>query len=278
MRRRGGSNDQTAGGAKLSKSRGADYRFGKFVAYALAMCTGVSSATFAADLSAPAPSPVYKEAPVAYNWTGLYIGGNIGGAWSGLSGSNFSDTIGSTFSGATNLQFMGGGQVGVNYQFWNGIVIGAEAMFDWLPSNQNLPITAVDPTGTVAANIAVGDARWLTTAAGRLGYAWDRVLFYAKGGGAWVATNSPTIAVGGPAASFASVNNSNSFGYTAGFGLEWAFWNNWSLRTEYDYIGLPSQSLTVAAGTPTFGGDVLNFRDRNISIMTLAVNYKFGGW
>jgi outer membrane immunogenic protein len=270
--------DQTADGAKPDKLGRTDNRFAQFVAFALAVCAGVSSAAFAADLPAPAPAPVYKEPPAAYNWTGLYVGGNIGAAWSGLSDPNFSDTIGSTFSGATNLQFMSGGQVGVNYQFSNGIVIGAEAMFDWLPSNQNLPITAVDPTGTVSANIAAGDARWLTTATGRLGYAWDRVLFYAKGGGAWVATNSPTIAVGGPAASFAGVSNTNSFGYTAGFGLEWAFWNNWSLRAEYDYIGLPSQSLTVAAGTPTFGGDVITFRDRNISIATAGVNYKFGGW
>ena len=44
---------------------------------------------------APIPPPVYAV-PV-YNWTGLYIGGNIGAAWSGLSGSDFSDTMGSTY-------------------------------------------------------------------------------------------------------------------------------------------------------------------------------------
>jgi opacity protein-like surface antigen len=65
---------------------------------------------------------------------------------------------------------------------------------------------------------------------------------------------------------------------TAGFGLEWAFSGNWSVRAEYDYIALPSQSLTVAPGTPTFGGDVISFNNRNLSIIALAVNYKFGGW
>ena len=97
----------------------------------------------------------------------------------------------------------------------------------------------------------------MATATGRLGYAWDRVLVYAKGGGAWVAGNSPTISVGGVPATFASVGNTNSFGYTAGFGLEWAFASNWSVRAEYDYIGLPNQTYTVAAGTSTFGGDVI---------------------
>lgn len=220
---------------------------------------------------------IVKDHPPVYDWSGLYIGGNFGGAWSGLSGTNFSDTLGSSFNGATNLQPLGGGQIGVNYQFWNRLVVGAEAMVDWLPGSQLSPITATDPTGTVSANIPNASEHALATATGRLGYAWDRVLLYAKGGGAWVAGNSPTITVGGVPASFAGVSNTNSFGYTAGFGLEWAFANNWSVRAEYDYIGLPNQTFTAAAATPTFGGDVITFDDRNISLMTVAVNYKFGG-
>ena len=160
----------------------------------------------------------------------------------------------------------------------NGIVIGAEAMFDWLSNSQNAIVTATDPTGSVAANIGTSNARWLTTVSGRLGYAWDRVLLYAKGGGAWVATNSPAISVAGTPASFSSISNTTSSGYTAGFGVEWAFSGNWSVRAEYAYIGLPSQSFTVAPGTPTFGGDVITFSNRNISMVTGAVNYKFGGW
>ena len=50
------------------------------------------------------------------------------------------------------------------------------------------------------------------------------------------------------------------------------------MRAEYDYIALPSQSLTVAPGTPTFGGDVISFNNRSLSIIALAVIYKFGGW
>src|SRR4029077_588418 len=49
-------------------------------------------------------------------------------------------------------------------------------------------------------------ARWLTTVSGRVGYAWDRVLLYAKGGGAWVATNTPAISVAGTPASFTSTS------------------------------------------------------------------------
>ena len=186
----------------------------------------------------PIPPPVYA-APV-YNWTGLYIGGNIGAAWSGLSGSNFSDTLGSTFTAPTNVQFMGGGQVGVNYQFWSGVVIGAEVMFDWLASSPNTQITATAPDGTAAFMDTINN-RWLTTATGRLGYAWDRVLLYGKAGGAWLGAGSPGISVGGAPVALTSSSGSD-FGWTA-FGLEWAFWNNWSVRAEYDYIGLTIKAL-----------------------------------
>jgi outer membrane receptor protein involved in Fe transport/opacity protein-like surface antigen len=239
---------------------------------------GDPPAASAAYLPAPSQPAIYKAPPVVHDWTGLYIGGNFGGAWSALSPTNFSDTLGSSFTAATNLQFLGGGQIGVNYQFSDQFVVGAEAMFDWLPGSQLSPITATDPTGTVAANIPNVSERSLATATGRLGYAWDRVLLYAKGGGAWVGANSPAVSVGGAPASFASVSNPNSFGYTAGLGVEWAFASAWSLRFEYDYIGLPGQSYTVAAGTPTFGGDVIAITDRNLSIATAGINYKLGSW
>ena len=228
----------------------ADNRVGQSVALALALCVGATSAALAADLpvAAPIPPPVYA-APV-YNWTGFYIGGNIGAAWSGLSGSNFSDTLGSTFTAPTNVQFMGGGQVGVNYQFWSGVVIGAEVMFDWLASSANTQITATAPDGTAAFMDTINN-RWLTTATGRLGYAWDRVLLYGKAGGAWLGAGSPGISVGGASVALTS-SNSSDFGWTAGFGLEWAFWNNWSVRAEYDYIGLNDKSFTVAPGADEF--------------------------
>ena len=83
------------------------------------------------------------------------------------------------------------------------------------------------------------------------------MLLYAKGGGAWVATTSPSISIaGGGPASFSGVSNTTISTWTAGFGLEWAFSGNWSARVEYDYIALPNQSFTVAPATPTFGGDI----------------------
>ena len=164
----------------------------KRLAFALALSIGASTAALAADLPPPPPMPrapaTYIPVVPPYNWTGFYIGGNLGAGWTTSGG--VSDTFGSTFTSNNNAQFLGGGQVGVNYEFWGGVVVGAEAMFDWLPNNSNT-ITATAPSGATAS-LSINN-RWITTATGKLGYAWDRVLLYGKGGGAWVGSNSPGI-------------------------------------------------------------------------------------
>ena len=253
----------------------------------VALCSVISSAAMAADLPPPyvppprAPAAYIPVVAPIYNWSGFYIGGNLGAGWN--SGGSVTDTFGSTFTGSgQTTKFIGGGQVGVNYEFWGGVVIGAEAMFDWLPNTTNT-WTAVEGTSGGApapgANAsATFNSRWLTTATGKLGYAWDRVLVYGKGGGAWVGANNPNLTVNGAGVTLTS-NTTTNFGWTAGVGVEWAFAGNWSARVEYDYIGLQNQTITVASipGGP-FAGDTLNFNNRNISMFTAGLNYKFGGW
>ena len=246
----------------------------------VALCGGISSAALAADLPPPmAPPPrapaVYLPVVPPYNWSGFYIGGNVGAGWN--STGTISDTFGSTFGTTTNTSFLGGGQVGVNYEFWGGVVIGAEAMFDWVPNTSNT-ITVTNPAlGSASATL---NNRWLTTATGKLGYAWDRVLLYGKGGGAWVGTSNPGLTINGAPASFSTTNSSTNFGWTAGLGVEWAFAGNWSARAEWDYVRLQNQSFTVA-GTPapgSFAGDVISVNNRSINMFTAGLNYKFGGW
>ena len=87
---------------------------------------GTSLAANAADLP-PAP-PVYK-APRSlhlrsFDWTGFYIGGNLGGGWSR---GNVTDSLfGVNFTNGNSASFLGGGQFGGNYQI-GSFVIGAEA-------------------------------------------------------------------------------------------------------------------------------------------------------
>jgi outer membrane immunogenic protein len=227
----------------------------------------------AADLPPPpAPPPrapaTYVPAPIpVYNWTGFYIGGNVGGLWKGGS---YTDQFGDTFSSTGNkFNFMGGAQVGVNYEFAGGFLIGAEADFDFLPNSNNTTSTtlnALGPLGVTPASVTLNN-NWITTATGRLGYAWDRFLVYGKGGGAWVGTSNPTITLGG--VSTTTSTSSSNLGWTAGAGVEWAFWNTVSVRVEYDYIGLNNQ--TISAGGYNFSSS-----SRNIQFVNLGLNYKFG--
>jgi outer membrane immunogenic protein len=250
-----------------------------WVAAALSVAGG--SAALGADLSpAPPPMPPATYQPVAafypYNWSGFYVGGNLGAAWSNTDSAT--DTFGSTFGTTTNTSFLGGGQVGANYEFWGFFVVGAEAMFDWLPNTRNtvnVTNTSLVPGTTNTAAVTVNN-RWVTMATAKLGYAWDRLLLYGKGGGAWVGTGSPGLTVNNVPASFTSTSNNNNFGATLGLGVEWAFAGNWSARAEWDAILLQSRSFTVS-GT-VFGADTIAVNNRSINMFTAAVNYKFGGW
>jgi len=249
----------------------------KRLALAFSISVGTTAAVLAADL--PIPPPTYMPVNTLYNWTGLYIGGNAGVA---QEGGSFSDPLGNTLGLVSNGLFLVGGQVGLNYQFWGGVVIGMEADFDWLPKdNGTSGSTAllINPSGVATGStgsVAVSNQS-LTLVTGRLGYAWDRVLLYGKGGGAWVGLSNPTFIVDGAPVGI-SASNSN-WAWTAGAGLEWAFWGNWSARLEYDYVGLNGQTFalaTSAGGLPA--GDRFTGNGRNIQLANFGINYKFGGW
>jgi outer membrane immunogenic protein len=249
----------------------------KRIVFAVLLSFGASSIALAADIPPPPPAPrapaTYVPAPVPlYNWTGFYLGPNIGWGFGGASG--VTDTAGSTFATTTQNSFLGGGQVGVNWQFWGGVVIGAEADFEWLPNTSNT-LTATNGGATATGNI---NNRWLTLADARLGYAWDRLLVYGKGGGAFIGTSNSGLTVGGTSFGLSGTSSSNT-GWNAGVGLEYAFWGTWSARVEYDYVRMNTASYTVtAAAPPPFGGDVISTNNRTYNLVTLGLNYKFGGW
>jgi outer membrane immunogenic protein len=252
----------------------------KWLACVVALSVAGGTAALAADFPPPvAPSPatyVPIAPPYPYNWSGFYIGGNLGASWN--SPGSATDTLGSTFGTTTNTSFLGGGQVGVNYELWSFFVIGAEVMFDWLPNTQNtvnVTNTTITP-GTTNTTAVTLNNRWVTMATGKLAYAWDRVLLYGKGGGAWVGTSSPGLTVNNVPASFTSTSNNSNFGATVGLGVEWAFAGNWSARAEWDAILLQNQRFTVSGSA--FGTDTITANNRSINMFTAALNYKFGGW
>jgi outer membrane immunogenic protein len=184
-------------------------------------------------------SPAYA----AYNWTGLYMGLNIGGAFGRFNGS--SDNL----TGVT-----GGGQIGYNWQAsgspW---VFGLEA--DISGSSQSRAETIL----SVTANEALS---YFGTARGRLGYAFDRSMIYATGG---LAYQNLQVDVIGPG--FATSSNSTNVGYAVGGGAEWALWDRWTAKAEYLYLNTDGSSMTTPVSH--FAGRTEN------NVVRSGLNYHF---
>jgi outer membrane immunogenic protein len=236
----------------------------------LALGTGVAGA---ADLPFKGP-PVYV--PPAFSWTGCYIGGNVGGAWAQ---SNWTDTLfGMGWGNTSDASFIGGGQLGCNYQFSTpGYVLGFEGDFDWI-GNQTGSRTVVVPAGAPFAGdviaLTANDTR-IATLAGRIGYGFDRALFYGKLGGAWVANNGFAVADQTTGAGFVANTGHSASGWMAGVGLEYALTGCWTAKIEYDYIGLPGRTFVIPQVlVPAVAFDAIT-SSHNVQMVKFGINYLF---
>jgi opacity protein-like surface antigen len=218
----------------------------------------------------------------AVNWTGFYIGG-FGGATQGTADWGYG--IGEVSPHVGGYLF--GGDIGYNYQI-GSYVVGAEA--DVAKTN-SAGGTACGPLGgpTPAAlppaptpfpmfqMTCDASANWIGTATARVGYAWERILIYAKAGGAWTderfsATCAPspvqvcTNPADSPSNGFTA--STNRGGWVAGWGTEFAFSQHWSAKAEADYISFGDTNVTASDGSLLKVG-------MHIWEEKLGVNYRF---
>jgi outer membrane immunogenic protein len=230
----------------------------------LLLATGASA--LAADLGpAPVKAPVMPMVAAVYNWTGFYVGVNGGGGWNtwtGVAGAVAGPGV-NTVNGSGGLA---GGTVGGNYQIGN-VVLGLEGTYDWADINN----TQSGPLGPGTLSLVLKND-YIATVAGRVGYAFDRVLIYGKGGVAFT-RDKLNANLTGPAPGTA-VGTFDRTGWLAGAGVEWAFWGNWSVKAEYDYMGFGS--LNEANFTTTGGLAVAPATVKlNVQTATVGINYKF---
>jgi outer membrane immunogenic protein len=235
-------------------------------------------AAHSADVAEKAPPP--PLVPV-FSWTGFYIGPNVGGAWTN---NRFTDTLFLTnFNNNNHGVFIGGGQIGGNYQIGQ-FVIGGEWDFDSAANNNNSAGVVIPGVGNIGVT---NNNRWITTVAARLGWAIDHWLVYGKAGGGWVGNNDLTLTnlttgvsftCGSARAlftSFISCGNNSTVGWMVGAGFEYAFTNNWTVKFEYDYLGLGSRNLFIPATAPLLAGDTFTSNTRNLQMVKVGVNYLF---
>jgi opacity protein-like surface antigen len=204
----------------------------------------VSIPAHAADMAVKAPPPTVSVAP--YNWSGLYVGGNFGGAWTSgnlkIPGNNF-------YGGLT--EFIGGVQAGYNFQAGN-FLYGVEGDFDWATFDH--PTLPTPTLGSVSQH-------WIGTAAARVGVVQDRWLVYGKLGGGWVHSSAEVNAFG------QSWNGSSTKdGWLVGAGLEYGFKSHWTINLEYEFIGLASWNSAMVPAV------ALN---RDVQLVKAGINYKF---
>jgi outer membrane immunogenic protein len=144
----------------------------------LVSATVFSGAAIAADMARPVyKAPPAGVLPVAYDWTGFYIGGHVGYGWAEK---DWRDAFGLNVSNKGN-GFLGGGQVGFNYQI-NQFVLGVEGDFSWSGINGGTTIGPTSPRHSAARSTRRELGLDLDRPAG---LAFDRWLVYAKGGVAW---------------------------------------------------------------------------------------------
>jgi outer membrane immunogenic protein len=219
----------------------------------------------AADLPRRAAAPVMAPVPVvaAYDWTGWYLGLHVGGGWvvadfSDLTGSSALDDRSITSNG-----WLGGGQVGFNWQSGSW-VFGGELQ----GSLANLS----GSRRSVFRNLTVhNEVDSIVTLAARSGYAYQNWLWYGKVGGAWADADAHWV----------NVNNGNTVarqsdtlsGWMVGLGVEYAWSPNMSAKLEYNYMdfGEDSASRLSCGSGCRFSENI----DRRTHVVMLGWNYRF---
>jgi outer membrane immunogenic protein len=231
-----------------------------------AAAASAASAGYAADLPvAPAyRPPVYTQAN--YDWTGVYIGGHVGGGLLEDNASPTTTTAGSATTAAfqnagtdTRLSpssFLAGGQIGANWEM-APFVVGVEGTWTWtnITGFQVTPALAAGPGTSEGSTDAV---RWYATATGRIGYAFNDVLLYAKGGGAFMHADYGQQVLNPNMSSSQDVTDTR-VGFTVGAGVEWGITEQLSLRAEYDFLDF---------GTKTYNFDNLVVTTNVLGLVT----------
>jgi outer membrane immunogenic protein len=246
--------------------------------------------SMAADLAVKAP--IYKAAAVpVYNWTGCYVGGNVGYGWGRSKGDidipgldtlfpplPTSNSISSNPQGA-----IGGVQIGCDQQINDKWVLGFEADIQASGQRANRTFSTFNIGGEGITGRVDSELRWFGTVRGVAGLlVTPTVMLYGTGGLAYGnASVSSAIAatnLGPPNGTAVLSSSANLVGYTVGAGATGAFpnSNNWTWKLEYLYVDLGSFS---AAGTNALLLGPFNYSTKvTDNILRVGVNYRFGGW
>lgn len=215
---------------------------------------GLAAPAVAADI--PAKAPMYSKAPAMvalYNWTGFYIGAQIGGGWS----RNHYDDLGAATAATYNGNgLLAGGRAGYNWQMGSNWVVGLQGDLNWANINGN--------DGGAGGVTDTTKIQWTASVTGRMGWAMNNALLYGLGGVAFAGIEQERVAP-------AERPRQTYTGWTVGGGLEFGIAPNWTANAEYRYTDYGRRQFTYTG----FSSPV------NVNVQThsatVGVSYKFGG-
>ena len=247
-----------------------------------------AAAALAMTIAAPARAadlPLKTETPFAarFTWTGCYLGGHLGGGFSRKDITDPVQLVQDSFAAApvtTGITTVSpsptgaviGGQIGCDYEFASSWVIGIEGSASGSTMKDSrtvgLPLSIPD-TELVKARV-----EFLSSVTARVGYAFDNVLIYGRGGVALAQDRYNVIgSLAGTPFGFEGLDN--RIGWTAGGGVEWAFSQHWSTSVEYDHYAFGHSRILMSDPINVLAG-IVDTKQR-VDVVKVGLNFHIWG-
>jgi outer membrane immunogenic protein len=228
--------------------------------------------------AADMPARTFTKAPAMIaaisDWSGFYLGVNGGGGSSHKCWTNTNTlgapTVPNTSEGCHNAAGgLVGGQIGYRFQS-SAWVLGLEAQGDWAA------MKGANSSAFVPTTINQTKVNALGLFTGQVGYAWNNVLWYLKGGAA-VASDKYT-GISGATGVALDQGSATRWGGVVGTGVEFSFAQNWSIGAEYDHLFMADRSVTLSTtAAPVGAPSRVDSVRQDVDIGTVRVNYRWGG-
>ena len=214
------------------------------------------------------------QGALAGDWTGFYVGANVGGAFGDVDITGVSEatgyvniTPGQVFKFSPD-GVLGGGQFGYNYQM-NDWLFGVELEGHGMDFDDAIGVPG-------SSDVLSVESEWGATASARLGFILAaNSLLYVKGGYAAGDVKTSYLDTSGTTATTGLLETSETHqGFILGAGLEHMIGDNVSFGLEYNYIDLGDKDHSgIASGAG--GGPVVNNVDVQVHTVTARLNWHW---
>jgi outer membrane immunogenic protein len=255
----------------------------KKLVLAASILAASAASAFAADMPARIAKAPVAPPVVTYDWSGIYVGGAVGGAWHDTAGNFYNAPPLLWGTGNSDTALIYGGFAGIQKQ-WGNFVLGIEGGYNALDNGFNTTssagvigercgVSAI--VGTISSCQSRINDIWYI--GGRVGYAWNRFMVYGQGGYAQADIDTQTI-VNATGVTFDHAGASHG-GWYAGVGFEYAVLDNLILGVDYKHYEFDSKqhncNLALAS---CFGPTVFRNVDADVDAVMARVSYKFNPW